>query len=209
LRACGDPRILCLKANHELEFVMPRLFTGLEIPPSVAQSLAMMRGGLPGARWIDPENYHITLRFIGDIDGALAREIAGMLGRVHRRPFELRVNGLVSFGGRKPRAVVATVSPVPALMELQAEHDRLLQRLGLEPEGRKYTPHVTLARLRDASSHDVADYLAARGYFPSPSFEVSRFVLFSSRASVGGGPYIAEEAYPLAATQVRWAQQAG
>ena len=78
---------------------MPRLFTGLEIPPSVAQSLAMMRGGLPGARWIDPENYHITLRFIGDIDGALAREIAGMLGRVHRRPFELRINGLASFGG--------------------------------------------------------------------------------------------------------------
>jgi 2'-5' RNA ligase len=209
LHACGDPRILSFRANRELEFVMPRLFTGLEIPPSVAQSLAMMRGGLPGARWIDPENYHITLRFIGDIDGALAREIAGMLGRVHRRPFELRVNGLVSFGGRKPRAVVATVSPVPALMELQAEQERLLQRLGLEPEGRKYTPHITLARLRDASSHDVADYLAARGYLPSPSFEVSRFVLFSSRASVGGGPYIAEETYPLAAAQVRLAQQAG
>ena len=60
---------------------MPRLFTALEIPPQVAQSLAMMRGGLPGARWIDPENYHLTLRFIGDIDDALAHEIAGMLGR--------------------------------------------------------------------------------------------------------------------------------
>ena len=67
----------------------------------------MMRGGLPGARWIDPENYHLTLRFIGDIDDALANEIAGLLGRVHRRPFELRLDGLLSFGGRKPRAVVA------------------------------------------------------------------------------------------------------
>ena len=64
---------------------MPRLFTALEIPPQVAQSLAMMRGGLPGARWIDPENYHLTLRFIGDIDDALAHEIAGLLGRVRRR----------------------------------------------------------------------------------------------------------------------------
>ena len=64
---------------------MPRLFTGLEIPPHVAQSLAMMRGGLPGARWIDPENYHLTLRFIGDIDDALARDIAGLLGGVRRR----------------------------------------------------------------------------------------------------------------------------
>ena len=67
----ADPRV-----------VMPRLFTALEIPRHVGQSLAMMRGGLPGARWIDPDNYHLTLRFIGDIDDALAREIAGLLGRV-------------------------------------------------------------------------------------------------------------------------------
>jgi RNA 2',3'-cyclic 3'-phosphodiesterase len=177
---------------------MPRLFTGLEIPSPVAQSLAMMRGGLPGARWIDPENYHLTLRFIGDIDDALAREITGVLDRVHRRPFELRLDGLTSFGGRKPRAVVATAAAVAPLMELQADHDRLLQRLGLQPEGRKYTPHVTLARLRDSSSHEVADYLAARAHYRSTSFAVTRFVLFSSRASVGGGPYIVEEAYPLA-----------
>src|ERR1700744_2236384 len=107
---------------------MPRLFTGLEIPPNVAQSLAMMRGGLPGARWIDPENYHLTLRFIGDIDDALAREIAGVLGRVQRGAFELRFDGLTSSGGRKPRAVVAVAAPVAPLMELQAEQERLLQR---------------------------------------------------------------------------------
>jgi 2'-5' RNA ligase len=184
---------------------MPRLFTGLEIPASVGQALGLMRGGLPGARWIDPEFYHLTLRFIGDIDDYVANEIADVLGRVHRRPFSIRVDGLTSFGGRKPRALVGSIAPVPALMELQAEHERLLQRLGLEPEGRKYTPHVTLARLRDSSSHQVADYLAARGHFRSASFEVSRFVLFSSRASVGGGPYIVEEAYPLAASELRFA----
>ena len=185
---------------------MPRLFTGLEIPPSVAQSLTMMRGGLPGARWITPENYHLTLRFIGDIDDALARDIAVMLGREQRAPFELRLDGLLSFGGRKPRAVVATIPPVTPLMELQAEHERLLQRLGLEPERRKYTPHVTLARLRDSSSWQVADYLAARGHYRSPPFQVSRFVLFSSRASVGGGPYVVEASYPLATNELRWAQ---
>jgi RNA 2',3'-cyclic 3'-phosphodiesterase len=185
---------------------MPRLFTGLEIPPRVAQSLAMMRGGLPGARWIDAENYHLTLRFIGDIDAALARDIAGLLGRVQRAPFELRIDGLSSFGGRKPRALVAAVAPAAPLIELQAEHERLLQRLGLEPEGRKYTPHVTLARLRDSSSRQVADYLTTRAHYRSPSFEVSRFVLFSSRASVGGGPYVVEAAYPLRAVELRWAQ---
>jgi RNA 2',3'-cyclic 3'-phosphodiesterase len=183
--------------------IMPRLFTGLEIPASIAQSLAMMRGGLPGARWIDPENYHLTLRFIGDIDDALAREIAAMLDRVRRYAFELRLEGLSSFGGRKPRAVVATAAPVAPLMELQAEHERLLQRLGLEPEGRKFMPHVTLARLRDSSSRQVADYLAARGYYRSAAFTVSRFVLFSSRASVGGGPYVVEADYPLALRELR------
>jgi len=165
----------------------------------------MMRGGLPGARWIDPENYHLTLRFIGDIDDALARDIAGLLGRVQRRPFELRLDGLSSFGGRKPRALVASITAVTPLLELQAEQERLLQRLGLEPEGRKYIPHVTLARLRDTSSWQVADYLSARGHFRSASFEVSRFVLFSSRSSVGGGPYVVEADYPLGARELRYA----
>jgi RNA 2',3'-cyclic 3'-phosphodiesterase len=184
---------------------MPRLFTGLEIPRHVADSLSMMRGGLPGARWIDPENYHLTLRFIGDIDDALARDIAGLLGRVQRRPFELRLDGLTSFGGRKPRAVVASVTAVAPLLELQAEQERLLQRLGLEPEGRKYIPHVTLARLRETSNWQVADYLSARGHFRSAAFEVSRFVLFSSRSSVGGGPYVVEAAYPLGVSELRYA----
>jgi 2'-5' RNA ligase len=176
---------------------MPRLFTGLEIPADIGQTLSGLRGGLPGARWIDPENYHVTLRFIGNIDGMYANEIASMLFRVNRKPFEVRLQGLTSFGGKKPRAVVAAVEPSRPLIELQAEHERLMQRLGLDPEGRKFTPHVTLARLHDASSQDVADYLSVRGYFPSRTFMASRFVLFSSRASTGGGPYVVEDSYAL------------
>jgi 2'-5' RNA ligase len=176
---------------------MPRLFTGIEIPPEIAQSLATLRGGLPGARWIDPENYHLTLRFIGDVDHTVAREVFSLLSRVRRTSFELRVEDLKSFGGRTPRAVVAIVAPTPALIELQAEHERLMQRVGLEPEGRKYIPHVTLARLRESSSRQVADYLALRAPFRSAPFKASRFVLFSSRASIGGGPYVVEADYPL------------
>src|SRR5258708_3681660 len=177
---------------------MPRLFTGLEIPSDVAQALAVLRGGLPGARWIDPENYHVTLRFIGDVDDLVAHEVASLLGRIRRGSFELRVEDLKSFGGRKPRAVVATLGPGQAVMELQAEHERLMQRVGLEPQGRKDISHVTLARVRESASRQVADYLALRAPFPSPPFKVARFVLFSSRASVGGGPYVVEAAYPLA-----------
>ncbi len=178
---------------------MPRLFTGLEIPPDVGHALSSLRGGLPGARWIDPLNYHLTLRFIGDVDDSIAQDVALMLCRVRRDAFDLRFDGLTSFGGRKPRAVVAAVTPVQELLDVQAEQERLMQRIGLEPEGRKYTPHVTLARLRESSSRDVADYLAARGFFRTSPFKVSRFVLFSSRNSVGGGPYVVEASYPLSA----------
>jgi RNA 2',3'-cyclic 3'-phosphodiesterase len=188
---------------------MPRLFTGVEIPAEVGEALGMLRGGLPGARWITPENYHLTLRFIGDVDDLIAQEVALMLARVKRDAFDLYLEGLTSFGGRKPRAVVASVAQAQALLDVQAEQERLMQRIGLEPEGRKYTPHVTLARLRDSSSRQVAEYLAARGHYRSSSFEVSRFVLFSSRASIGGGPYIVEEAYPLAGQELRRTQRVG
>lgn len=178
---------------------MPRLFAGLEIPEEVGHTLSMLRGGLPGARWIDPDDYHVTLRFIGDIDAFSANEIASMLFRVNRKPFEVTVQGLQSFGGKKPRAVVASVLPSRPLIELQAELERLMQRLGFDPEGRKFTPHITLARLRDATNQDVADYLSLRGYFPTKVFTAQRFVLFSARASTGGGPYVVEDSYALSA----------
>src|SRR4030095_3264800 len=88
------PRALCQSAPLS---VMPRLFTAVEIPADIVQSLATLRGGLPGARWIDPENYHVTLRFIGDVDDVVAHEVASMLGRVRREAFELRVDDLTSF----------------------------------------------------------------------------------------------------------------
>lgn len=175
---------------------MPRLFTAIEIPEEVGSGLSSLRGGLSGARWIDPENYHLTLRFVGDVDDVLAREVMYMLGQVRRPAFDLALNGLDQFGGHKPRSVFASVRNNPALMDLQAEHERIMQRLGLTPD-RSYKPHVTLARLRDASSRQVADYLSTRGFYRSPAFHVPRFVLFSSRDSVGGGPYLVEAAYPL------------
>jgi 2'-5' RNA ligase len=176
---------------------MPRLFTGLEIPPEIATELAMLRGGLSGARWIDVENYHLTLRFIGDIDERTASDVYLALERVRRPPLSVTLDGLSTFGGDKPRAIVAKAKAEPPLVELQAEHERLMRRIGIPPEPRKFVPHVTLARLRAASAMTVADYLGARGYFPNRTFEADRFVLFSSRASTGGGPYVIEAAYPL------------
>ena len=176
---------------------MPRLFTALEIPHDAALSLSLLRGGLPGARWIDTENYHITLRFIGDVEGHVADEIAYALDRVERSSFGLTLSGVGQFGGKKPNSVWAGVEPKPELMQLQAEIERICQRLRLPADPRKFVPHVTLARLKNAEPVEVAHYLSARGNFSTMPFKVGRFVLLSSRDSVGGGPYVTEEAYPL------------
>src|SRR5215208_3482897 len=119
---------------------MPRLFTGLEIPSDIGQELSTLRGGLPGARWVEPENYHVTLRLIGDIDVGMARDAFSVLGEGRRRGAIA-----VSLGGDRPRALFARVEPAPDLQDLQGEQERLMRRIGLAPEKRKFTPHVTLA----------------------------------------------------------------
>jgi RNA 2',3'-cyclic 3'-phosphodiesterase len=176
---------------------MPRLFTALEIPRNAAMSLSLLRGGLPGARWIDVENYHITLRFIGDVDGRTADEIVERLDRIDRPEFQLRLDGIGSFGSKKPHSIWAGVSPSPEMTALQGEIERICQRIGLPPDPRKFTPHVTLARLKYSRVDDVVQYLVGRGNFQTSTFTVPRFVLLSSRESVGGGPYLTEEVFPL------------
>ncbi len=176
---------------------MPRLFTALEIPGSVGLSLSLLRGGLPGARWIDPENYHLTLRFFGDIEGHVADEIANALDRVDRPQFEMTLSGVGSFGSRKPRAIWAGIKPSAELSALQSEIERICQRLRLPPDPRKFVPHVTVARLRNSDPADVAAYLSSRGNFRSETFKVKRFVMMSAKKSVGGGPYVVEEDWPL------------
>lgn len=182
---------------------MPRLFTALEIPRDAALSLSLLRGGLPGARWIDVENYHITLRFIGDVEGQVADEIANALDRVRRPAFSIGLAGVGAFGSKKPHSIWAGVTASPDLVALQAEIERICQRTGVPADPRKFMPHVTLARLRNTSPIDVAGYLSARGNFSAAPFRVGRFVLMSSRESVGGGPYVVEEVWPLVGAEAR------
>ena len=176
---------------------MPRLFTAIEIPRDAALSLSFLRGGLPSARWIDVENYHLTLRFIGDVESRLADELVAALDRIDRPGFELSLSGIGAFGSKKPHSLYAGVVPSAPLETLQADIERVCRRLAVPSDPKKFVPHVTLARLRQPRIDDVAHYLAARADFRTPPFPVGRFVLYSSRDSVGGGPYVREESYPL------------
>lgn len=180
---------------------MPRLFTGVELPLDTAFELDLMKGGIVGARWIDRESYHITLRFIGDIEEGLAREIAYELDGVEVPSFKLRLREVNVFGGNKPHTLYIGVEESMELRRLQSSHERICQTLGLPPESRKFTPHVTLARLRDPDLGSLHQYVTHHNLYRSRTFVVNRFVLFSSRPSRGGGPYAVEEAYQLAAAQ--------
>ncbi len=180
---------------------MPRLFCALTLPTDTTMWLSSLRGGLRGARWIDPQNYHVTLRFIGDVDERTADEIAYDLSRVNRSPVSVEIAGLDTFGSKRPHSVYARVLPNAALSDLQGTLERRLQRLGLPAESRRFTPHVTLARLRGTTAREVADWLTLRGGFSAPAFTADDFALLSSRDSVGGGPYVSEHIYKLGLAQ--------
>jgi RNA 2',3'-cyclic 3'-phosphodiesterase len=177
---------------------MIRLFTGLELPEDVALDLKIMQGGVSGARWIDGQDFHITLRFIGDIEDGLGREVAQALDRLEMKPLAITLKNIDVFGGNKPHAIIAHVEENAELRRLQLAQERLCQRLGLEPEPRKFIPHVTLARLRDADPKDLRNFIESHALYRSRSFEVKQFALFSARPSRGGGPYAVEETYGMA-----------
>lgn len=176
---------------------MPRLFTGIEIPEAARAALARLRTPLPGAKWVAPEEMHVTLRFAGDIDNLQAREWVDALAQIDVDCFEVRIAGLGAFGGNDPRAVWAGVEGGPALAELARLVERAARNAGLQPETRAFKPHVTLARLKGSRVDAVARVLQHNAAFRLEPFVVERFVLYSSRPQVGGGPYVIEDAFAL------------
>ena len=174
---------------------MPRLFTGLEIPPHIALDLQIMQGGIPGARWMDPSNYHLTIRFIGDIEQGLAREIALQLDHISFKPFAMRLKGVGLFGGNKPHSLYAGVEENAELRRLHDVHERICQTLGLASEHRKFMPHVTLARLKEAEPRALQRWVEVHSLYSTAASDVNAFILFSSRPLKGGGPYAVEAEY--------------
>lgn len=176
---------------------MPRLFAALEIPAELRSRLATLKTPLPGARWIEPDNLHLTLRFAGDIDNRTAGEFADHLAMIDVDSFDLRIVGLGAFGGNDPRVLWAGVEAGAELEILARGCERAARSAGLPPESRTFKAHVTLARLKYTRADAVARFLERNARFALPPFRVERFVLMSSRPQVGGGPYVVEEAYDL------------
>ena len=176
---------------------MMRLFVALALPDAVASGLVMIQSGVPGARWQTREQMHLTLRFIGEVDGRDAAAIDDALSTISASHLTLQMKGVGEFGGKNPRALWAGLAANDALLHLQRKIETAMQRIGLDAEPRKFTPHVTLARLRGTPPGIVMDYLVDHALHASTPFEVGEFILFSSHLSPNGSLYRAEQTYPL------------
>ena len=177
---------------------MIRLFVGVELPPGVTDRLYGLRGGVPGARWVEPENLHLTLRFIGNVEDTIFCDIDDALGRVSGPAFDLEINGTGEFSrGRRPVMIWAGITPNPALLDLQRRIEAGLVKAGFPPEGRRFTPHVTLARIKDGARARVREFVAGNNPVRLGPFPVTHFTLFSSHLGHRAASYRAEAAYPL------------
>ncbi len=175
-----------------------RLFVAVPLPAIVRDRLAMLRFGLPGARWSEPQNMHVTLRFIGEVDRAMAEDIAGALHDIEAPAFELAFNELGHFArGRDVHTVWAGLQRSDALTYLHDKIESAVVRLGHAPEPRKFKPHVTIARLKNTPLSRIGTWLESYGALSTPAFDIDRFTLFESFKKTQGPHYEALVDYPL------------
>ena len=175
-----------------------RLFVGISLPEDIADALAALEVPLQGANWVESQDYHISLRWVGDVEKSLAYELDDALLRIELPAFELKFAGVSFFGGYDPKALMAPVVASPELAELQRAVDRAAHSVGIEPDKRgKFRPHVTLARLKSPDLDRFARYLERHALFQTEPFLVTRFSMFSTRPQLGGGPYLVEQTYDL------------
>ncbi len=176
-----------------------RLFVAIDLPWTLRERLTGLAGGLKGARWQPPENHHLTLRFLGEMPRHMAEDADVALAAVHAPAFDLVVRGVGVFAkpGR-PASLWAGVERSPALDHLQARIEVALQRAGVEPERRRFSPHVTLGRIHNTSPDELAGWIAAHNLFRADPVPVARFTLFSSRLGKEQSAYTPEVEYELA-----------
>lgn len=177
---------------------MIRLFVALSLPDLARRHLMLVSGGLPGARWVAEPNLHLTLRFIGEVDRRMAEDIDDALARVRAKPFSVTIAGLDTFGSSDRRRILwAGVERNRDLVELRDRVEASLVRCGVTPETRKFSPHVSLAKLGDAQPARLAAFLQGQQVLRLAPFVVDRFVLYSSWLGSGDPVYRAEADYKL------------
>lgn len=174
-----------------------RLFVAIPVPAHVVQGIMLIQGGVPGARWLNREQLHLTLRFIGEVDGRDAAMLDDALAGIEAPAFTLQLHGVGQFGNKQPHTLWAGVRKCEALEHLQRKVDTAIRRVGQPRDAHRFTPHVTVARLRNPEAPKLIEWLTHNALFTSAEFRVDAFNLYSSRLTSDGSIYAVEREYVL------------
>lgn len=176
---------------------MPRLFVAIDLPEQLKSAVAGFAHEVPSAKWVHTDQLHLTLRFIGEVDDATFSLIKKNLSRISFPCFTLSVCGVGHFPpGRRPRVIWLGLDPCTGLSQLQLEVERAVVELGILPEERPFSPHITLARLKEPVPTAVERFEKAHQDFTSPPFQVKEFILYSSQLTRAGAIHTKEAIYP-------------
>lgn len=177
---------------------MPRLFVAIDLPEARWAPLEALQTDAFSARWTPPEQYHLTLRFIGNVAERQAEAVERALAPVPGAPFELQGPGLGVFPSRrKPRVLFANIQRAAALMTLQHRIDEALLSAGVDRADKPFHPHVTVARLKRVRPQAVRRYLRERQDFHLASFPVTEFILYQSDLTSEGAIHTPRATFAL------------
>lgn len=174
-----------------------RLFIAIDLPVELKQKLALFARGVPGARWIAPEQIHLTLRFLGEVNQATFLAVRSSLKQVRFPGFSLSLRGVGHFPpGKYARVLWVGTEHSEPLRLMQSAVEVAVIDAGVQPEGRGFSPHITLARLHDTPPAAVASFEQAHRDFATPPFAVTEFTLYSSLLTRNGAIHHKESSYP-------------
>jgi RNA 2',3'-cyclic 3'-phosphodiesterase len=179
---------------------MPRLFIALPVPEEIAEELTTLQSGVPDARWVPSDNFHVTLCFAGEVQGGVMKDLEEELSDIAGPRFPVEVAGVEQFStGKQPKALVALVAKNDRLDWLHQKVSTVARNCGIELEKRKFRPHVTLARFPNGAEtgHHIAQFMASFSTFRAGPWIADQFALYSSRRSSSGSVYLEEAAYDL------------
>ena len=177
---------------------MLRLFIAISPPSDLRRDIAELARAVPGGRPVPPEQLHCTLKFIGDVEGGTLLDIKETLAGISRPPFSVFLRGVGVFPPRGlPRVVWAGIEPGEELGQLRRDIEKMLFAAGVPKEKQKFTPHLTLARLKSPNLGRLQEFLAGNSLLRSPLFAVSEFTLYSSQLTPKGAIHTALAVYPL------------
>ena len=182
---------------------MQRLFIALDLPEDIRLQVFGMGTSLGRTRPVPLEQIHLTLKFIGDVDGATALDIRDSLATISHFVGNISLKAPGVFPPRgNPRVLWVGIEPQDQVRRLHRKIENCLQAIGVEREKRKFTPHITLARFGDKGVKHLAEFLAGNSFFSSPLFMPETFTLYASQLTPKGAIHTPIKSYVLTPTEI-------